>query len=193
MTPPQSFHATALVLVDIQQGLASTTGPRNNPGAEEQAGELLRAFRRAGAPRIHVQHLSVQAHSPLRPELPGVELHPAVTPGADEPLFQKRSSSPFVDTPIEAYLREHEIRRIVVAGLTTEHCVSSTCRAASDRGFEVAVVEDATACFGRISYDGRYHAPEEIHRLALVALHEEFATITSTARLLGSPQVILPT
>ena len=176
---------SALVLVDIQRGLAASQGDRNNPGAERQAGVLLDAWRAAGAPRVHVQHLSVQPHSPLRPELPGVELHDAVRPLAGEPLFQKAVANPFTGSTLEAHLRDRGVHRLVVAGLTTEHCVSSTCRAASDLGFEVVVVEDATACFGRTSYDGRYHRSDDIHRLALVALHDEFASIRSTAELLA--------
>ena len=176
---------TALVLVDIQRGLAASEGDRNNPGAERQAGVLLDAWRTADAPRIHVQHLSVHPHSPLRPERPGVELHDAVRPLPGEPLFRKRVASPFAGSTLDAHLRELGVQRLVVAGLTTEHCVSSTCRAASDLGFEVVVVEDATACFGRTSFDGRYHRPDDIHRLALVALHDEFASIRSTAEALA--------
>jgi nicotinamidase-related amidase len=175
---------TALLLVDIQQGLAASEGDRNHPDAEQQAGALLHAWRRAGAPRVHVQHLSVHQHSRLRPDLPGVELHAAVRPLPDEPVFQKQVNSAFVGTTLEAHLRAHGVRRVVVAGLTTEHCISSTCRTAADLGFDVTVVEDATACFGRTSYDGQYYGPEQIHQLALVALHQEFATIRSTAEVL---------
>jgi nicotinamidase-related amidase len=174
----------ALLLVDIQQGLMAHHGERNPPDAEERAGALLAAWRRAGAPIAHVQHLSVHPHSRLRPDQPGVALHPAVQPRADEPLFRKSVASAFAGTALEAHLRALGVRRVVVAGLTTEHCVSSTGRMASDLGFDVTVVADAAACFGRASFDGRYHGPEEIHRLALVALHEEFARIRSTAEVL---------
>lgn len=179
------LQTTALVLVDIQQGLAASEGDRNHPEAEQQAGVLLRAWRRAGLPRVHVQHLSVHPHSRLRPGQAGVEPSPAVRPLPDEPVFQKRVNSAFIGTTLEAYLRAQGIGRIVVAGLTTEHCISSTCRTAADLGFEVTIVEDATACFGRTSFDGQYYGPDEIHRLALAALHEEFATIRSSAEVLA--------
>jgi nicotinamidase-related amidase len=175
----------ALILVDIQQGLAAEHGERNNPDAELQAAALLDAWRRAGAPVAHVQHLSVHPHSRLRPDRPGVALHPAVLPLPDEPLFRKSVSSPFAATRLEAHLRELGVRRVVIAGLTTEHCVSSATRAASDLGFEVTVVEDATACFGGTSFDGRRYAADEVHRLALAALHEEFARIRRAADVLA--------
>ena len=179
------LQPTALVLVDIQQGLAATEGDRNNPEAEQRAAQLLHAWREAGAPHVHVQHLSIHPHSRLRAGRSGAELQTVVRPLPDEPVFQKSVSSAFVDTTLEAYLRAHGVRRLVLAGLTTEHCVSSTSRTAADLGFEVTIVEDATACFGRTSYDGLYHGPEEIHRLALVALHEEFATVRPAAEVLA--------
>lgn len=56
-------------------------------------------------------------------------------PIADDPVFRKSVSNPFVATSLEAHLRAHQVSRVVVAGLTTQHCVSSTCRSASDLGF----------------------------------------------------------
>ena len=184
VSPPHAGRP-ALILVDIQQGLAAELGDRNHPEAEQQAAALLEAWRRAGAPVVHVQHLSVHPHSRLRPDQPGVALHPAVRPLPDEPLFRKSVASAFAGTALETHLRALGVDRVVVAGLTTEHCVSSTARAASDLGLAVTVVADATACFGRTSFDGRYYAADEIHRLALVALHEEFAAIRSTAEVLA--------
>ncbi|HEU4700240.1 MAG TPA: cysteine hydrolase family protein [Gemmatimonadales bacterium] len=175
----------ALILVDIQQGLAPEFGERNNPGAERRAAALLAAWRGAGAPVAHVQHLSVQAESRLRPGEPGAELHPAVRPLEGEPLFRKSVANAFTGTGLEAHLRALDVRRVVVAGLTTEHCVSSTARVAADLGFEVTVVEDATACFGYTGFDGRWCGPAEIHRLALVALQAEFAAIRSSAEVLA--------
>jgi nicotinamidase-related amidase len=176
---------TALLLVDIQQGLASALGERNNPAAEARAGELLTAWRQAGRPVIHVQHLSVNAESRLLPELPGVDLAPEVQPLPDEPLFQKHTGCAFIGTALEEHLRERGIHRLVIAGLTTEHCVSSTARVAADLGFEVTVVSDACAAFGYAGPDGRYHSGDEIHRLALASLHEESAVIRSADDVLG--------
>jgi nicotinamidase-related amidase len=177
---------TALILVDIQQGLAAELGERNNPDAERHAATLLDAWRRVGAPVAHVQHLSVNAESRLRPGEPGAELHPAVRPLAGEPLFRKSVANAFTGTALEAHLRALGVRRVVIAGLTTEHCVSSTARVAADLGFEVTVVADASACFGYTAFDGRWCGAEEIHRLALVALQDESAAIRSTAEVLAA-------
>jgi nicotinamidase-related amidase len=178
-------HA-ALLLVDVQQGLVEANyGPRNNPGAERNIASLLSAWRGAGRPVIHVQHMSVEPGSFLRPELPGNALKPEALPQAGEPLFQKKVNSAFIGTGLEAHLRAEGIGAIVLAGLTTDHCVASTARMASDLGFQVTVVDDATATFDRPMPDGTMIPAAEIHRVTLATLHGEFATIKGTAELLS--------
>ena len=181
---------TALLIIDVQQGMEAPFLPeRNNPGAERQMTALLAAWRTAGAPVIHVQHLSVLPDSPLRPGQPGVELKPEVRPLPGEPLFQKQVNSAFIGTTLEAHLREHAIRHLVIVGLTTDHCVSSTARMAANLGFEVTVVSDATAAFGREGPDGRYYEPDEIHRSELAILHGEFATVRTAEAVLAAASV----
>lgn len=178
-------NPTALVIIDVQQGLdAPHLGHRNNPSAEHQMRTLLAAWREASWPVFHVQHMSTRPESTLRPELPGNAIKPEVQPLPGEPLFQKTVSSAFLDTGLEAYLRRATIHHIVVVGLTTDHCISSSVRMAADLGFQVVVVEDATATFGCVGPDGGHHSAEDMHRLALASLHGEFARVLSARAVL---------
>ena len=168
----------ALLLVDVQQGLDDPRyGRRNNPAAERSIAVLLEAWRRAKWPVIHVQHMSREADSPLRPELPGNAFKPEVQPLDGEPVFQKTVNSAFIGTALEEHLRREGIRAVVVAGITTDHCVSSTARMAGNLGFDVMVVEDATATFERTGPDGIRYSAEQMHGAALASLHGEFAEV----------------
>jgi len=158
----QSADASpALLVIDVQQGLDNPRlGPRNNPDAEKRIADLLAAWRAAGRPVIHVQHMSVEPNSLLRPGLPGNTIKKEALPIAGEPLFQKNVNSAFIGTDLEKYLRSHGIENLVMVGLTTEHCISSSARMAANLGFNVTVVADATATFGRRGFDGTHYSAE---------------------------------
>lgn len=175
----------ALLLIDVQLGfddLAYWGGARNNPEAEKRMSELLAAWRAAGAPVVHAQHCSRNPKSRLHRSHPGWKIKPEVAPRAGEPIVEKDVNSCFIGTPLESVLREKGITSLVVAGLTTDHCVSTTVRMAGNLGFETYVVSDATATFDKRSPEGEVFPADLIHRTALTSLHEEFATVLTSDR-----------
>lgn len=177
-----SRSSAALLVIDVQQGLADPYwGERNNPGAEQRIAELLSVWRRAGRPVVHVQHMSRNPNSPLRPGLPGNAIKPEARPANGEPVFQKDVNSAFIGTNLEAYLREAGIEELVIVGLTTDHCVSTSARMAANLGFTVTLVEDATATFERVGPDGTHYSGDMLHRAELASLHGEFATVRSAS------------
>jgi nicotinamidase-related amidase len=175
----------ALLIIDVQQGLALPgLGERNNPQAEANMQSLLAAWRARQQPVVHIRHCSTEADSPLRPELPGNAFKNEVQPLAGEVVFEKSVNSAFVGTGLERHLRQAGIRQLVIVGLTTDHCVSASTRSASDLGFDVTLISDATAAFERVGYDGRHYSGDEIHRVNLVSLDNEFCRVRSTAEIL---------
>lgn len=176
----------ALLLIDVQQGLDHPRwGARNNPDAEQQIGALLAAWRQAKWPVVHVQHMSQVPSSPLRPNTPGNAFKKEAIPHDGEPVFQKTVNSAFIGTALEDHLRREGIHALVIVGLTTDHCVSSTTRMAGNLGFDVVVVEDATATFERTGPDGVRYSADQMHRLALASLHGEFAQVESAHDVLA--------
>lgn len=177
---------TALLLVDVQQGLDDPAlGNRNNPQAEANIARLLGEWRKRGLPIVHIRHCSVESGSPLRPELPGNAYKQEAQPQAGETQFSKTVNSAFVGTGLEEHLRKHGIASLVVVGLTTDHCVSASTRSASDLGFDVTVIADATATFDRAGYDGARYLAEDIHRISLASLNGEFCTVRTTEQTLA--------
>jgi nicotinamidase-related amidase len=178
---------TALLLIDVQQAFDDPRwGSRNNPDAERKIAELLSAWRRHGRPVLHVQHLSREPGSPLRPGEPGNAFKSEATPRPGEPVFQKHVNSAFIGTGLERYLRERGIHDLVMVGLTTDHCVSTTARMAANLGFTVTIVADATATFDRVGPGGQRFEAEQVHRTELASLHGEFATVRTSPELLAT-------
>lgn len=102
------------------------------------------------------------------------ELIAGLAPVAGELVIDKNTSSAFNSTGIEWLLRNLEIETLVVAGMATDMCVETTARDAADRGFNVIVVEDATATFF-----------EHHHRAALSGFARVFGQIWDTETVLS--------
>jgi nicotinamidase-related amidase len=183
----EGYRPPALLVIDVQKGLAEPSlGQRNNPQAEFNMATLLAAWRERSMPVIHLRHCSTGEHSPLRPDLPGNAFKDEARPHGDEPVFSKTVNSAFIGTGLESHLRSAVIDKLVIIGLTTDHCVSASTRMASDLGFEVTLISDATAAFERIGYDGNHYSGEQIHRVNLVSLDGEFCRVRSTEEVLDS-------
>ncbi len=162
---------TALIIIDVQDGLDDPRlGKRNNPDAESNIARLLAAWRTRGHPIYHVQHMSTKPNSPLRPNQPGNAIKRIVAPQGDEPVIQKTTNNAFIATDLVDRLREVDIQSVVIVGLTTNHCVSTTARMASDLGFTTFVVDDATVAHDSSGYDGIYYAAEIMHAISLAKL-----------------------
>ena len=176
-----------LLLIDMQDGFDEPVwGRRNNPQMEERVSDLLEAWRAHARPVIHVKHMSKFPSSPLRPNQPGNAIKAKLAPAPGEPVVEKQVNSSFIGTSLEADLRSRGLDTLVLAGLTTNHCVSTTARMAGNLGFTTYVVSDATATFDRVGPDGGLYTAEQIHAMALSDLHGEFATVVDTNAVMAA-------
>jgi nicotinamidase-related amidase len=187
---------TALIIIDNQDGFFTNTKywgtERNNSSYEENMRTLVSAFRssptKSTAPHIiHVYHSSSHPTSPLHPSSPGMKIHSSSFPQDGEPVFYKTVNSAFVKNDVRNYLKEKEIWKIYFAGLTTDHCVSTSIRMGSNMGVadhidgegkvvkgDIVLVEDAVATWAK----GRFDA-ETVHAVNVESLRDEFARVVT--------------
>ncbi|MFK8012042.1 MAG: cysteine hydrolase family protein [Marinicellaceae bacterium] len=179
------MNSVALVSIDYQKGFDEPVwGIRNNPDAEIKMASLMAHWRKNNWPVIHVQHCSVEPDSPLRSGYSGNDFKEELKPKNGEAIFKKSVNSGFIGTDLQQYLDDNSIKSLVIAGLTTDHCVSTTTRMAGNYGYEVTLVSDATATFDRTGEDGTYYSADQIHRIHLASLNGEFCTVKTTNEVL---------
>jgi nicotinamidase-related amidase len=98
--------------------------------------------------------------------------------------FLKHRHSALVGTGLSVWLREHGIGRLIVAGIRTEQCCETTTRHASDEGFTVDYVAEATLTFDMRHLDGSPLLARDIVARTTAVLANRFATICAAEQAL---------
>ncbi|MEM0156081.1 MAG: cysteine hydrolase family protein [Thermoplasmataceae archaeon] len=174
-----------LVVVDVQNGWdRDIWGRRNNPEAEDNIASLLAIWRKSKRPVVFFQHMSKNAKSPLYPGQSGNEIKDIVKPLVSEKVFHKSVNSGFIGTGFEEWLRGRGYTTLVITGITTQHCVSTTARMAGNLGFITYVVSDATVAFEIKGKDRVIYDPEVVHSVSLATIDGEFATVLTTDEII---------
>ena len=177
----------ALLIIDVQQGLDDPYyGARNNPAAERRMAELLAAWRAAGRPVLHAQHLSLRPGSPLREGAPGSAIKPEVQPLPGEPVFRKHQNSAFIGTDLDLRLRRLGARHVVAFGISTDMCVSTTVRTGANMGWDMVLVDDACDCFDLPDGKGGLISAKAVQAAHVATLGFEFCKVVSTAEVLSN-------
>ncbi len=178
---------TALIIIDMQKGMASPTLPaRNNLDAEEHIGTLLQAWRGAGRPVVCVRHMSRSPASVFWPGQPGAEFQARFAPLAHEHVVEKNVPDVFAQSGLERWLHVRAIRELVIVGVSTNNSVESSARSAGNLGFATVVVADACYAYEQRDFGGTLRSAEDVHLMALANLASDYARIMSSAQLLAA-------
>ena len=166
-----------LVLIDLQNEYR--VGPLALPGAEAaiaSAARLLARARESGAAVFHIAHKGKPGGLFDRAAERGA-IADRVAPLGTEPVIEKALPNAFAGTDLQERLKATGRHNVVLAGMMTHMCVSSTARAALDLGFRVTI--DAESCATRDLPDGRggMIAATAVHDVALAELADRFAII----------------
>ena len=145
----QIDEIAALVVIDLQKGIAGI--PAAHPMSEivSRTAELARGFRAKGLPVVLV---NVTGAAPGRTETPRhafslppdwAELVPELEQQASDKTVTKQRWGAFLGTDLDEFLRSQGVTQIFLTGVATSIGVESTARSAYDLGYNVALVVDA--------------------------------------------------
>jgi len=142
---PAPISKSALVLIDCQQtyreGIMQLVDVEP---ALEEAAVLLKRFRDAGRPVIHIMH-DAGPGTPYDVTAPIGQIADPVAPVAGEIVIIKKLPSAFEQTALDAELKKLDVDNVVYVGFMTHMCVNSTARASFNHGYANTVVAGATA------------------------------------------------
>ena len=175
-----------LLPIDMQRAFDAAPWPRRwNKDVDSNGLALLAAWRTAGRPLIHVRHDSADPASSLAPGAPGNAFRPGYGPIDGEPLITKSVHSAFIGTDLDARLKQLGAHHVVVFGIATDMCVSTTVRMGANMGWDMILVPDACDCFDAADGNGGIIPAEEMHRAHVATLGLHFGRTLSTAELTG--------
>lgn len=177
----------ALLIIDVQNAfLDSKWGSRNNPDAERNMKALLAKWRKREYEVIFIQHISKNPLSLFYVDSESCKINDLVKPLEGEKVITKEVNSAFIETSLENYLNDLGIKKVVITGLTTPHCVSTTARMSGNLGFETYLLSDATAAFALTDHQGHYVDAQTVHDVSLATIHDEFANVITTKEFIES-------
>ena len=179
---------TALLLIDVQQSFKHRPHWSDADAAPfiGRVNALLAGCAERHVPVVRIFHSDGprRADNPFAPESGLIRPLDELAPFDAAVTFEKHRHSALVGTGLTIWLHQQGIRRLMIAGIRTEQCCETTARHASDEGFEVDFVTEATHTMAlRTPAGAELSAASIIERTATV-LSGRFATLTSVEQAL---------
>jgi nicotinamidase-related amidase len=175
----------AVLVIDVQQSFLHAPYWREDdvPEFRHQLVRLLHGAAEKGWPVVRILHEDGDAHFSAASGL----VRPLDwVPPAHDVVFHKHVHNAFTDTGLEAWLRERGISRVIVTGIRSEQCCETTSRVASDLGFTVDYVTEATLTFPMIhARSGQHYDAQDIKQRTELVLEGRFARIRTVDDVLA--------
>ncbi|HKU12973.1 MAG TPA: isochorismatase family protein [Steroidobacteraceae bacterium] len=182
---------SALIVVDVQQSFqqrpywAETDAPR----FVERLQALIDRCVAQRIPVLQVFHIEEHegAGNPFSRRsgcvktLPGLRIEP--TEVFNKSVHSAMFASNAEGQSLDYWLRKHGVGRVIVSGIRTEQCCETTTRHASDLGYQVSYVMDATLTFKMVAESGRVYTPQDIMERTELVLAGRFAEVERVATL----------
>ena len=137
----------ALLVIDVQESFRQHPLWQviSNPGIAEDVSRLVDRARAEGDLVIWILHTEPGSDSVFDPASGLISFIDPLGPAVGEPVLTKTSINAFTTTGLQQLLVSRGIGELVICGIRTEQCCETTTRVASDLGYRVTFVVDATA------------------------------------------------
>ncbi|WP_018236944.1 isochorismatase family protein [Ensifer sp. BR816] len=179
-----SEQKSALLVIDAQESFRQRPywDPAEVPLYLERQQALIDGARAAGIPIVRIFHVDDEAPFTLESgyvrTLEELRLESDVT-------FHKHRHSALVGSGLDVWLVENGIRRLIISGIRTEQCCETTTRHASDLGWDVDFVSEATLTFPMAHASGETFDAAAIRKRTELMLSGRFARIATVEEALG--------
>ena len=182
--------STALLVIDVQESFRArpeSWSTASAPDIADRIQPLVEAARTAGHEVVWVLHTEPGTGNVFDPARGHVELIEGLKPLDGEPVLHKTSHNAFTTTNLGQYLTARGVTDVVVTGIRTEQCCETTARLASDLGYQVKFVLDATVTMPLERWDGQGTlSVDEVLLRTASALQGRFADVVTCEDVLAS-------
>ena len=183
---------SALLVIDVQESFRGRPYWQADelPAFLANTQALIDRCRELGIHVLQVFHQEPGAdpRNPFHPQSGLIRAMPELELQADAVFYKEVHSALFGKTTggitLESWLRSHGVEEILVTGIRTEQCCETTTRHASDVGFKVRFVADATLTFPMQSRSGQHFSTAQIRERTELVLDGRFARVVAAAEAL---------
>lgn len=170
-----------LIVIDAQESFRHRPyfTERDMPAYLQAQNALISAAQKSKAPIVRIFHVDSEAvaSNAFAQESGFIKPIKGLAPFDASATFTKSRHSALVGTGLEVWLRERNINQLIISGIRTEQCCETTTRHASDIGFTVDYVLDATLTFDMKHLDGTLLPAADIKTRTAAVLNGRFATV----------------
>ncbi|NIZ03960.1 isochorismatase family protein [Thalassospira lucentensis] len=176
---------TALIVLDVQKAIDNPRwNSKNNPGYIDAIAKLLKAFRAANLPIIHIRHEEANPASSFYVNGLGQPFKDEALPVDGETVITKTVNCAFIGTDLEQHLRDRGIERLIFTGVVIHNSMDVSIRAAHCLGFDCHLPLDATTAIDVTDTNGKTFAAQDVFDLYAAVLASEYCTLTQSKNVI---------
>ena len=180
-----SHSRTALLVIDAQQSFEHRPywDPSDAPAFHDRVQSLIDGAKARQIPVAQIFHVEESGAFSLESgyvrTMASLSIAPDVT-------FYKHRHSALIGSGLSVWLTERGIQHLIVAGIRTEQCCETTTRHASDSGYDVDFISEATLTFAMTDRHGRRWTAADIKARTELVLDERFARVLTVGEVLAA-------